>query len=191
MKIPQNAKLSRIVSDLMTERLIEYIQKVRETMETLLNAHAAPSLISVCVERIENGEYEGNMWHLYQKEPVYFITTVDLLRKMEQFFDDWDFPQASTVSRSFNRKETAEGRKIKKEAVNQMEVKELMKKEGAKGTFVVHVKYRQNATWQGEVVWAEKKEKKCFRSALELLKLIDSALDSNDGDNNDNKDDNS
>lgn len=45
------------------------------------------------------------------------------------------------------------------------------------GTFVVHVQYYENATWQGEVVWAEKNKTEKFRSALELLKLIDSALE--------------
>lgn len=44
------------------------------------------------------------------------------------------------------------------------------------GTFVVHVKHCENATWQGEVTWAEENRKKQFRSALELIKLIDSAL---------------
>ena len=43
------------------------------------------------------------------------------------------------------------------------------------------VRYRQNATWQGDVIWAEKNERQSFRSALELLKLIDSALDSKEG----------
>lgn len=55
------------------------------------------------------------------------------------------------------------------------------RKNGGKGTFVVHVRYRQNATWQGDVIWAEKNERQSFRSALELLKLIDSALDSKEG----------
>ncbi len=51
------------------------------------------------------------------------------------------------------------------------------KKEKKKtGTFVVHVKHCENATWQGEVTWAEENRKKQFRSALELIKLIDSAL---------------
>lgn len=45
------------------------------------------------------------------------------------------------------------------------------------GTFVVHVQHYENATWQGEVVWADKNITQRFRSALELLKLIDSALD--------------
>ena len=48
------------------------------------------------------------------------------------------------------------------------------------GTFVVHVKHCENATWQGEVTWAEENRKKQFRSALELIKLIDSALNMED-----------
>ena len=50
------------------------------------------------------------------------------------------------------------------------------KEEKQTGTFVVHVKHCENATWQGEVTWAEENRKKQFRSALELIKLIDSAL---------------
>ena len=48
---------------------------------------------------------------------------------------------------------------------------------GSRGTFVVHVQARQNATWQGNVVWAEKNITRSFRSALELLKMIDHSLD--------------
>ncbi|MBQ6833741.1 MAG: hypothetical protein IJO55_04915 [Lachnospiraceae bacterium] len=54
---------------------------------------------------------------------------------------------------------------------------EMLEQKGDLATFVVHVKYRQHSTWQGEVVWAEKNEKRTFRSALELLKLIDNSLD--------------
>lgn len=46
-----------------------------------------------------------------------------------------------------------------------------------RGTFVVRVRHRQNATWQGEVLWAEENETQNFRSVLELIKLIDNALD--------------
>ena len=44
------------------------------------------------------------------------------------------------------------------------------------GTFVVNVCYCENNTWQGYVIWAEKNKKEYFRSALELMKLIDGAL---------------
>lgn len=61
-----------------------------------------------------------------------------------------------------------------------MDARRVQDKKGDKGTFIVQVKYRQNATWQGEVIWTERKQKQYFRSALELLKLIDSALEAED-----------
>lgn len=44
-------------------------------------------------------------------------------------------------------------------------------------TFVVEIKYVQNGTWQGTVTWVQKKQKIPFRSALELIKLMDSAME--------------
>lgn len=46
-------------------------------------------------------------------------------------------------------------------------------------TFVVDVKFRQNATWQGTVKWAGQNQEVCFRSALELMKIIDGVLAAN------------
>lgn len=54
---------------------------------------------------------------------------------------------------------------------------ELRTERKKRGTFVVHVYHCENATWQGEVVWAEQNRMQKFRSALELLKLMDSALE--------------
>lgn len=48
-------------------------------------------------------------------------------------------------------------------------------KEGTR--FIVDVRYRENATWQGEVRWVDQNKQCNFRSALELLKLIDGAMD--------------
>ena len=45
-----------------------------------------------------------------------------------------------------------------------------------KCTFEIEVKFMQNATWQGQINWFEKKKKQNFRSALEMLKLMDAAL---------------
>lgn len=43
-------------------------------------------------------------------------------------------------------------------------------------TYIVQVQETRNATWQGSVTWAEGQRKEMFRSALELLRLIDSSL---------------
>jgi len=45
-----------------------------------------------------------------------------------------------------------------------------------KGTFEITVKFMQNSTWQGQIHWIEKNQKQNFRSALEMLKLMDEAL---------------
>ena len=49
--------------------------------------------------------------------------------------------------------------------------------EKSQGTFVVKILNKQHSTWQGSVTWVEKQITQQFRSALELIKLIDGALD--------------
>ena len=49
--------------------------------------------------------------------------------------------------------------------------------EKPKGTFIVKILNKQNSTWQGSVTWVEEQRTQNFRSALELLKLVDGALD--------------
>ena len=44
-------------------------------------------------------------------------------------------------------------------------------------TFIVHVDSQENLTWQGQVTWLDEKETRSFRSLLELIKLIDTALE--------------
>lgn len=43
-------------------------------------------------------------------------------------------------------------------------------------SFVVEVKSQENHTWQGTITWVEGKKKENFRSALELIRLMDSTL---------------
>ena len=48
-------------------------------------------------------------------------------------------------------------------------------------SFVVDILQTRNATWQGTVTWVDGGETQSFRSALELLRLIDSALEPETG----------
>ena len=45
------------------------------------------------------------------------------------------------------------------------------------GTFIIKILNKQHSTWQGSVTWVEEQKTQNFRSALELLKMIDGALD--------------
>ena len=55
-----------------------------------------------------------------------------------------------------------------------------------KQSFVVHILQQQNASWQGTVTWVAENKPQNFRSALELIRLIDSTLQ--DGEKTDWKD---
>jgi len=57
------------------------------------------------------------------------------------------------------------------------ERKKLREQGNLKCTFEVSVKFCQNATWQGQIHWLEKNHKQNFRSALEMLKLMDEAVE--------------
>ncbi len=43
-------------------------------------------------------------------------------------------------------------------------------------TFIVDVRFRENSTWQGSVTYNNDNQSANFRSTLELIKIIDSAL---------------
>ncbi len=42
--------------------------------------------------------------------------------------------------------------------------------------FIISISHQQNSTWQGTVTWINKNKSQNFRSALELIRMIDSTL---------------
>ena len=121
---------------------------------------------TVCVDSYENNVLAGRFYSLYRKEGESFQSLVQFLLKMEQTLDSMNFPQAFTSVRAF-----APPPSQKSDA---SPIPELMK--GALATFSVRVIFRQNTSWQGSVTWLESGTEQSFRSTLELILLIDSAL---------------
>ena len=134
------------------------------------------NLICIGIDRLLGSDYAGRIWHQYRTEPIPFANSMELLREMDGLYDRWNFPQRSTLVRHFSQEELTAPAAEREETV-MMDEGRIKEHTGDIGTFIVRVKFRQNATWQGEVGWAEKQERKYFRSALELLKLIDGALE--------------
>lgn len=135
------------------------------------------NLICIGVDKVTGRDYSGRIWHQYQTSPIPFSTTMELIQEMDDLYDRWNFPQRSTLVRRFGGEEHTVSAEERDEEMAYMDEGRIKGRTGDIGTFIVRVKYRQNATWQGEVVWAERQERQYFRSALELLKLIDSALE--------------
>ncbi len=143
---------------------------------------AAGSAVRICCDNMEGYDWEGKIYTRYRKEPMYFRNAAELMGLLEEFYNWIEYPQASTIDRSFQETESKNqdpgrgtGRRERRVVVVSME--EMERTKGEKATFVVRIQYRQNATWQGQVTWAEKNKTINFRSALELLKLIDSTAE--------------
>ena len=45
-----------------------------------------------------------------------------------------------------------------------------------KQTFIIEVNDTQNQSWQGQIEWIQGHKKESFRSVMELLQLMDSAV---------------
>jgi len=133
----------------------------------------APNIICNCVNFYDGRFIRGELYHSYSKEPYKYDDIIDMLSKMEQLYNDLQFPMSSTESRSFfNKKQNFK----RKGMAKMMEDEMILDKRGGKGTFIIQVQYRQNSSWQGKIIWVEKNKTLHFRSALEMLKLIDGAL---------------
>ena len=58
-----------------------------------------------------------------------------------------------------------------------MDDQELLSKHGDLGSFIIRVQHRQNSSMQGRLTWVDKNKTVFYRSAWEMIRLIDSALE--------------
>lgn len=131
-----------------------------------------PSSVIVHLNSTRQEEMKGSVYCEYLKKIFHFNSEGEMLDAMDDLFDCIAFPQAIFETRNFTNKKN---RQIIKKADDFLEesMKELL--QNKKTTFVVNVQYRQNATWQGTITWVEQGRVQHFRSALEMLKLMEQA----------------
>jgi len=120
---------------------------------------------TVCIDSYEKGILAGRFFNPYLDTGQSFDSLTQFLFQMERALDMMNFPQATTATRSF-----ADG---PKECIPPPEAEFHT---GKAATFVVKILFRQNASWQGSVLWQEGGKEQSFRSVLELIFLMDSAL---------------
>ena len=120
----------------------------------------------VCIDNYENGILSGRMYNAYIPDGDSFHSTIEFLKKMESMLDEMKFPQSFRANRVFCQLPEP------KVAAPPMG----SPPSGAYGTFHLKVLFRQNASWQGSVTWVEGHREESFRSVLELLLLMDSAV---------------
>ena len=122
------------------------------------------------VYHYEDKNLEGFFYSRYYGREIAFNNLTRLLLLIEDMLDKMECPQASVQSRRF-RKEPKE-----LEPVSMAQQQLPQPEENVIATFTVKVLFRQGASWQGKLGWKEGKQEASFRSVLELVKLMDSAL---------------
>ena len=138
-------------------------QEVRTLIQSLWVPESRK--IRVCVDSYEDGilrgrfySPDGSAWN--------FRSLSRFLVLMEELLEQRNEPQSDTVRRSFS-------------ALLQPEDGELSRNpilRGHQATFELQILFRQHTSWQGILVWKEQHREQSFRSVLELILLMDSAL---------------
>lgn len=132
--------------------------------------------VVVCVQHVDQHEFSGVFHHAYDRDPVPFSSEVELLIRLDEFFDSLKFPFSATSSRNFIRHANTPTDMITEED-RVMEDKDILMNHGEVGTFIIRVQQRQNSSWQGRITWVDEDKTVYFRSVWEMMKLIDEALD--------------
>ena len=136
----------------------------------------APLCFSVCVDESNAFNFKGHLYDGVNDRPHLFLSMDDFFRIMDREIDSHMYPQATVELRSFTADPARKANRGRAMTMDKQKKTQQTIIPGQKATFVVHVRCRQNATWQGSVDWLEGKNSQKFRSSLELIKLIDSAL---------------
>ena len=122
----------------------------------------------VCIDSYVDGVLDGRLYHPQLHSGEQFHSAIQFLQKMERLLDATKVPQAFSTPRAFGASAAGKG----SAAVG------TGPRTGKIATSTVRVIFRQNASWQGSVAWLEGGSEQRFRSVLELLLLLDSALES-------------
>jgi hypothetical protein len=141
----------------------------------------APNGVILCIDQVADGCLGGILYHSYSTEGIAFGNAEQMTLEMEKLYDELQFPHPGTNERSFisQKQEPTQPHVWKKpqERKKIMSDENLLSKHGDLGTFIVRVQHRQNSSWQGRITWMEQNKTICFRSVWEMIKLIESAVD--------------
>jgi len=127
--------------------------------------------IFVCVDSYNDSLMQGHIYHGSFGDGKKFDNLMQLLLAIEDILDDTEFPKAETEKRRFHVFEPAE-----KSDKTIAESHDFSTKKGKLASFKLRIIFRQNASWQGSLGWLEHNIDEPFRSTLEMIMLINSAL---------------
>ena len=116
-------------------------------------SHDNGKFVLVCVDSMENGAASGRFYYGNLDNEHSFSNLNQFLLNMDQLLDGACESTVSAVENTSSIWRT-----------------------GKLATFKLRIMFRQNESWQGNVMWLETRHEEQFRSALELLSIFHQAL---------------
>lgn len=123
----------------------------------------------VSIDSYDNRVLTGRIFNPFLDADVPFSSTMEFIKEMDALLQELQFPQSFFENREFH---PAHETKRKADTHSAPAAQK-----GRLATFSLRIMFRQNSSWQGSLAWMEGKLEESFRSVLELLLLIDSAID--------------
>jgi len=127
--------------------------------------------IIICVDSYEDSLMKGYIYHASFVEGKKFDNLMQLLLIMEDILDETGFPMSTTEKRRFSAFDS-----VGKSGKTIVENLDFASNRGKLASFKIRVMFRQNASWQGTIAWIECNADEPFRSVIEMLLMMDSAL---------------
>lgn len=140
--------------------------------------------ILICIDASTEGDISGRIFNAYYRDAIFFDNSMELIKKMEDIFDTFNYPHSTMDIRTLPTGDLIEAHRKKPEKIKVAPTTELIKHnaKGKIGTVKTRIMFRQNATWQGMAKWVEEELEENFTSTLELLMLLDSVVEGSKSD---------
>ena len=130
---------------------------------------------SCTVSIVHPAACSGVMTSRYFHKSVSFENEWELIEAVESMLNQVGGPQEAFTPRNFLKASRKNMKTRKAEEDMAADTNIIPMQAETKATFVIDVQYRQHASWQGTITWAEKGETRRFRSVLEMLRLMSEA----------------
>lgn len=113
-------------------------------------------------------QLKGMFVNPYYKDEMRFDNMMQLIALIENMQNDLNYPQKAMEPRSF---------KDEQDGPTWIVVPKATTDTGKYlASFKLNIMFRQNASWQGSILWVDEQVETQFRSALELFLLMDGVL---------------
>ena len=141
----------------------------------------APNIVLIAVDYYQEKDFGGRIYTKYDREPICFDSSLEMILKLEERYDEWAFPENAVIYRDFKSRRGPKPSRPKRDPRNGNGKRlfelshggSLPEEAGKLATVVLECQQRLHADWAG-IFWLDQEsESRSFSSTLALVKYLD------------------